>query len=230
MSTVATNPLDVVRARLQASRQGSRFVGGKSLRQTVYRMYLDGFQRGYMCGIVPNLAASIPATTIYLTSYTQLKGLLCAAGTSNDDLLNAGSAFGAVCCTTSLLNPLFVIRLRIQLSPGHSMTQVWCCMGCGKPLALQSRWPRSIAGVCCTSRFFFWALSAFTAKKHDVQFFATPVCCKQHCTTYNFFVLMFAAEKKQITRNTLFLKSHLQRKNTLLALTTGKKIVATSHF
>jgi len=121
VSTTVTNPLDVVRARLQASRVATRGVGGKDFRATLRTMH---YSCGYFCGLGPNLVASVPANAVYLTTYTRLRASLATLRVIPDPLLPPVAALGATGCTGLLLNPLFIVRLRAQLMPGCSTREV----------------------------------------------------------------------------------------------------------
>eukprot|EP00668_Euglena_longa_P040124 GGOE01052376.1.p1 GENE.GGOE01052376.1~~GGOE01052376.1.p1 ORF type:complete len:292 (+),score=54.71 GGOE01052376.1:80-877(+) len=168
-----TNPLDVLRARLQASRSGSQLVGRKDFVQTLLLLHCGGLRGGYLCGLVPNLLTSVPANTIYLTTYAQLRLLSTRCGFS-DVVGPSLAAFGAVGCTTTILNPLFVVRLRIQLKPGSGMLSVMNNIWRNDGLqGFYRGLSTGIAGRTCESALY-WTLYEHLKQFQPLRSFSVP--------------------------------------------------------
>lgn len=142
-STVAVQPLDVLRTRLQvytvpkAQRSmpevmprdviASHVVGrsarpmkGNLLVLLAHLARNEGVA-GLYRGLVPTLMSVVPSVSIYFTLYSQGKSLV---GVPSSSQTYDGVAQGAVagvssCFTSALTNPLWVVKTRIQLNRGH---------------------------------------------------------------------------------------------------------------
>jgi solute carrier family 25 protein 33/36 len=119
LSTCLTNPFDVMRSRLAASRAATG-ASSKRMSEHLALMWRDGVLRSVTAGLGVNLLTSIPTNAIYLSSYRILSKV------SNDRLGPDSllppivSAFGAVGCTNGILAPMFCIRTRCQLDSSAS--------------------------------------------------------------------------------------------------------------
>lgn len=121
-STVITNPLDVMRTRLAASREASGAMH-KSLSCHARDLCHQGVVSGLMTGLGANIMASMPSNAIYLSTYRRVNQYL----KSHDVNCNAVpifSALAAVLATNLTLSPLFLLRTRVQVDPSRSLGEV----------------------------------------------------------------------------------------------------------
>jgi hypothetical protein len=121
-STLATNPLDVIRTRLQASR-GASGVAQKNLSAHITTLFQDGFVRGMTKGLASNVAASMPSNAIYLPAYRHTNSFLASKG-MDCKLVPIASALSAVVVTNLTLSPMFVIRSQVQADGSKPMREV----------------------------------------------------------------------------------------------------------
>lgn len=126
-STIITNPFDVIRARLAASRSATGCTH-KSLWCHGKDLFREGFVRGMSTGLTANVLASMPSNAIYLSTYRTLSRF-CQKNDVNKGVAPALSALGAVTTTNLTLAPLFLLRTRVQVNPSlplFSLTkQIW---------------------------------------------------------------------------------------------------------
>lgn len=116
MSTVVTNPLDILRARLAASREATA-VSEKRLTAHIRAIMADeGIVRGLLLrGLFTNLASSVPSNSVYLPTYTYMRKLTRGWWGEDSQLATAVSSCTAVAATNTTLSPLFTVRTRVQL-------------------------------------------------------------------------------------------------------------------
>eukprot|EP00995_Heteronema_vittatum_P002588 NODE_1375_length_981_cov_350.337983_g959_i0.p1 GENE.NODE_1375_length_981_cov_350.337983_g959_i0~~NODE_1375_length_981_cov_350.337983_g959_i0.p1 ORF type:complete len:286 (-),score=73.49 NODE_1375_length_981_cov_350.337983_g959_i0:124-957(-) len=119
-----TNPLDVLRTRLQASPASSRMLGQKRLGPTFLVMVKDGWSKGYMSGLMPNLLAGMLSRGVYLTVYYAWKSSLAAVLPTHPHVVSSGAAFFSTLGLVALINPFYVIRVQVQLQPGTTARTV----------------------------------------------------------------------------------------------------------
>ncbi|AQK93256.1 Nicotinamide adenine dinucleotide transporter 1 chloroplastic [Zea mays] len=95
-----------------SSRPGSRYTDGPSLPQIAQR---EGF-RGMYRGLSPTVLALLPNWAVYFTVYEQLKSLLSSNDGSHQLSLGANvvAASCAGAATTTVTNPLWVVKTRFQ--------------------------------------------------------------------------------------------------------------------
>jgi solute carrier family 25 protein 33/36 len=114
VSTCMTNPFDVLRSRLAASREATGATS-KHMSEHLRLFVKDGVLRGVKAGLGVNLLTSIPTNAIYLSSYRFLSAMSQSALGENSFAPPIVSAFGAVAMTNGTLAPMFTIRTRCQL-------------------------------------------------------------------------------------------------------------------
>lgn len=114
VSTCITNPFDVLRSRLAASRSATG-QANKSLLLHARLLIANGFFRGVTAGLSVNLASSVPSNAIYLSSYRNLSRLCKAYFGDLSFAPPIVAACGAVACTNATLAPLFTVRTRCQI-------------------------------------------------------------------------------------------------------------------
>ncbi|KAG2236666.1 hypothetical protein INT48_000663 [Thamnidium elegans] len=115
ISSVVTCPLDVVKTRLQ--NQGRQEVGTIEYRGTVgtlKRIRLEEGFRGLYRGLGPTVVGYLPTWAIYFTVYDY-----CNPG--NDWMLHIASAMTAGMASTSLTNPVWVIKTRFMSQSKRSL-------------------------------------------------------------------------------------------------------------
>lgn len=121
-STLASNPLDVIRTRLQASR-GASGVSEKKMWAHVNALFREGFFQGMTKGLAANVAASMPSNAIYLPTYRHTNSFLTSKGV-DCKVVPVASALSAVVVTNVALSPMFVIRSQVQADGSKSMRDV----------------------------------------------------------------------------------------------------------
>jgi solute carrier family 25 protein 33/36 len=122
VGALLTNPLDVVRTRFQAKNKsaavmeatmpGQRWQILKSMQLIAEK---EGI-RGLFRGLTPNLVAIVPARSLYFMTYSSTKQWLAHHGWSKDSILthSAGAVMSGI-VTSTAINPIWVVKVRIQL-------------------------------------------------------------------------------------------------------------------
>ena len=123
LSTCITNPFDVMRSKLAASRDATG-VDSKRLSDHLRRMASEGLVKNFTAGLSVNLVTSVPTNAIYLTSYRFLKRTADDSFGADSMITPIFSAFGAVGCTNAALAPLFTVRTRCQIDANVTAMQV----------------------------------------------------------------------------------------------------------
>jgi len=123
LSTCITNPFDVMRSRLAASRDATG-VDSKRLSDHLRKMWAEGLVRNFTAGLSVNLITSVPTNAIYLTSYRFLKRTADETVGADSRIAPIFCAFGAVGCTNAALAPLFTVRTRCQIDADVTAMQV----------------------------------------------------------------------------------------------------------
>mmetsp|Transcript_10786 Transcript_10786/g.15794 ORF Transcript_10786/g.15794 Transcript_10786/m.15794 type:complete len:317 (+) Transcript_10786:258-1208(+) len=125
LGVIVTQPLDVLKTRLQArmeyktlsAAQRSRFFA-KTINSLRYTFKAEGM-RGLFKGLVPNVLGVIPSRGIYFTVYNYSK--LFFIDTIGDNtltpMLSAGTTTIVV---TTIMNPIFFIKTRLQLEESRT--------------------------------------------------------------------------------------------------------------
>ncbi|KAJ0978583.1 hypothetical protein J5N97_014057 [Dioscorea zingiberensis] len=114
-TTIATNPLWVVKTRFQTQGLRVGVVPYRSTLTALRRIAHEEGIRGMYRGLSPTVLALLPNWAVYFTVYEQLKSVLY----SNDrNELSVGAnmiaAAGAGAATTIATNPLWVVKTRFQ--------------------------------------------------------------------------------------------------------------------
>mmetsp|Transcript_22342 Transcript_22342/g.40158 ORF Transcript_22342/g.40158 Transcript_22342/m.40158 type:complete len:303 (-) Transcript_22342:37-945(-) len=116
-AATATNPLDVLRTRMQASRSTARAMGNKDLYATFLHMSRAGVRQGLFSGWLANVAAAVSSRALHLTVYSQYKTLFGAWFPQHFNITTGVAALAAAATTAAIVNPLYVVRVRVQLEP-----------------------------------------------------------------------------------------------------------------
>ncbi len=124
--SIVTQPLDTLKTRLQSSKKVSSIVKGQqekffqktfsSLRYT----YVNEGVHGLFRGMVPNLIGIVPSRSIYFGAYTNTKDYLVkhfhpSKQEEESAWIHILSAAVAGVAVTSVMNPIFLLKTRIQL-------------------------------------------------------------------------------------------------------------------
>lgn len=120
IATILTNPFDVARTRLQASRASAENLGHKRLIETMQCIRKAGWRDGYMRGLGPNLVAGSLSRSLYLASYGKIKACISEV-TSSPVVVSGGAALATSLSLTTIMNPFYVLRVRLQLEPGVNL-------------------------------------------------------------------------------------------------------------
>ncbi|KAL1928865.1 hypothetical protein VTP01DRAFT_2651 [Rhizomucor pusillus] len=116
VSSVVTCPLDVVKTRLQ--NQGKLEPGVKLYKGTVgtiTRIWKEEGIRGLYRGLGPTILGYIPTWAIYFTVYDHCKGRYSEKlGLDKEWLVHISSAMSAGAASTTMTNPLWVIKTRLM--------------------------------------------------------------------------------------------------------------------
>lgn len=113
ISSVITNPLEVIKTQLQSS--GSAGLNPITVaKQIITRDGLSGFFRG----LPPTLVGIIPARSVYFYSYETCKSTLGPYFSRGSPANALVSGFVAGICSNTLTNPIWMVRTRMQILPG----------------------------------------------------------------------------------------------------------------
>ncbi|KAI8365404.1 mitochondrial carrier domain-containing protein [Radiomyces spectabilis] len=117
VSSIVTCPLDVVKTRLQ--NQGKAEPGSKAMYKgtlgTLSRTWNEEGIRGLYRGLGPTILGYLPTWAIYFTAYDYFKIRWAHIGENNREwMLHIASAMSAGAISTSLTNPLWVIKTRFM--------------------------------------------------------------------------------------------------------------------
>ena len=131
VSSVATCPLDVVKTRLQAqhsnpaanvpsAQQTVRHDLYKGITSSLSRIWREEGLRGLYRGLGPVLLGYLPTWASYFAIYQHCRKVYTADGSSNSALANVGAAMTAGAVSTTLTNPIWVVKTRMMTqSPMH---------------------------------------------------------------------------------------------------------------
>ncbi|KAF2071019.1 hypothetical protein CYY_007662 [Polysphondylium violaceum] len=109
MASLITTPLDVLKTTMQVQHKN------KSIISTYHQIIERGGFRGLYVGLKPTLLGLAPTWSIYFSSYTLFKSSFAdLLHISHDNpFLHMGSAVGAGACTSTVTNPIWVIKTRL---------------------------------------------------------------------------------------------------------------------
>jgi solute carrier family 25 folate transporter 32 len=126
ISTVAVQPLDVLKTRLQVSsilRHQSDEI--KGIARNLQYLFLSEGAKGLYRGVLPSLLSVVPSISIYFTLYNECKRAM--GGFPHDGspakvaLVQSLSAGIAACSTAVITNPLWVVKTRMQIQTHSSI-------------------------------------------------------------------------------------------------------------
>jgi solute carrier family 25 folate transporter 32 len=116
-AAVFTAPLDLVKTVLQSGR-GAGVID-------VYRQTLAVYgARGLFRGLTPTLMGISPTWAIYFSTYDGLKRHLVEETSMSHCQIAVASAIGAGALTQFTVNPIWVVKVRMQTSTTKSMVEV----------------------------------------------------------------------------------------------------------
>lgn len=132
VSSVATCPLDVVKTKLQAQHNPSLSkipsIAGKDASTTLYngilaslrKIWLEEGIRGLYRGLGPVLLGYLPTWASYFAIYQHCRQVYGAGQASTALLPNVGAAMTAGAISTTITNPIWVVKTRMMTqSPSH---------------------------------------------------------------------------------------------------------------
>jgi len=115
VAAFVTCPLDVIRTLLQVQQTGPgkqvKYVGIVGTFRTIWAE--EGI-RGYYKGLTPTLMALIPNWSIYFFAYNLFKQKAIESGLKENSALHMVTAMSAGAITDVCVNPLWVIKTRLQ--------------------------------------------------------------------------------------------------------------------
>jgi len=126
ISTVAVQPLDVLKTRLQVRcilRSQSDEIRGVA--RNLQYLFLSEGAKGLYRGVLPSLLSVVPSISIYFTLYNECKRFM--GGYPHDGspgkvaLVQSLSAGIAACSTAVITNPLWVVKTRMQVQTHSSI-------------------------------------------------------------------------------------------------------------
>ncbi|KAL9656947.1 hypothetical protein ABK040_007038 [Willaertia magna] len=118
IAAVATQPLDVLKTRFQSSANlynenssNTRFKLISSLKQTFQKEGIHGLFRG----LIPNIAGIFPSRAIYFATYSGTKEFMSSFMSPDSPIVHIISAAACGVVVPTIMNPMFLIKTRIQL-------------------------------------------------------------------------------------------------------------------
>jgi len=118
VSTLAVQPLDVIKTRLQVHRVLHTDLPSGTFRNMLHIFTHEG-AKGLYRGCAPSLICVVPSVSIYFTAYSEFKRAFgCPTGNqSKDTCFQSVSAGLASSITSAITNPLWLVKTRIQSQP-----------------------------------------------------------------------------------------------------------------
>jgi solute carrier family 25 protein 33/36 len=136
-----TCPLEVVKTRMQSSKSAqfmsrlptsSFFARSKTL-MVLQDTFLKEGMRGLWRGLGPNLFGVVPSRSIYFSTYNFAKKTITQyTGRKETPLVHLTSAFCAGLTTTSVTNPVWLVKTRLQLSRASPDSRAHSAIECIK--------------------------------------------------------------------------------------------------
>mmetsp|Transcript_15781 Transcript_15781/g.37395 ORF Transcript_15781/g.37395 Transcript_15781/m.37395 type:complete len:326 (+) Transcript_15781:176-1153(+) len=111
-----TCPLEVVKTQLQ-----SKTIELTSVRQIIRNIAQSEGVPGFWKGLVPMLAGVVPARAVYFYTYSGSKNFLLARGHKEAAPTHLTAAVVAGTITATVINPIWVIKTRLQLQDKQSV-------------------------------------------------------------------------------------------------------------
>lgn len=113
VSAFFTNPLEVLRTRVQASGSGRTGRSIVAVARSIIKV--DGL-KGLYNGLGVSLIGSLPSRSIYFSTYATTKDFLTRALRKDSPIIHLVSAVAAGATSNFVMSPLWVVRTRIQLN------------------------------------------------------------------------------------------------------------------
>ncbi|PVU99888.1 hypothetical protein BB559_000314 [Furculomyces boomerangus] len=136
MGAVATAPFDVVRTRLQSSVYTKEvstpkkyFAFNSATLSTLRKIAFNEGISGLYSGIGANLFGIIPSRAIQFATYGKTKQFLTELNSGIESTgVHLGSAITAGFVTSTLTNPIWVVKTRVQLDHSNTHKSYWKCL------------------------------------------------------------------------------------------------------
>jgi len=123
IATLAVQPLDVLKTRLQVSSLPRYHQGPvRGITRNLRNIFAAEGVSGLYRGLFPSLISVVPSISIYFTLYCEIKTTLAGQtqnGSAKAAVIQSLSAGLASCMTAAITNPLWVVKARMQTQP-HS--------------------------------------------------------------------------------------------------------------
>jgi len=123
VSSVITNPLEVMKTQLQAS--SSAVSTSRTIPSIFQGILKKNGIAGFWRGLAPTLVGIIPSRSVYFYAYQTVSTTLPTPGSPTNALV---SGLAAGICSNTLTNPIWMVRTRMQLygtSCWSSVANLW---------------------------------------------------------------------------------------------------------